>query len=176
MRITKARLAWPLFLVVLVADWLTKRAAELHLAPAGMIHPVLGDVVRLRLSYNRGAAMGLSLGAWSRPVFGALAVVALVVVWRIYRQAARDDWRLGAGCGLLAAGAAGNLLDRLRSPLGVVDFIDLGTGTLRFWTFNVADVGVTAGAAILAALLWSRDGLERERGAPDESQAPAAGA
>ena len=171
MRVTKARLAWPLFLVVLVTDWLTKRAAELSLAPAGMIHPVIGDVVRLRLSWNRGAATGISLGAWSRPVFSALAVVALVVVWRIYRQASRDDWRLGAGCGLLAAGAAGNLLDRLRSPLGVVDFIDLGVGTLRFWTFNVADIGVTAGAAILAALLWSRDGLERAGGAPDESRA-----
>jgi signal peptidase II len=48
----------------------------------------------------------------------------------------------------------GNLLDRLRSPLGVVDFIDVGIGDVRFWTFNVADVGVTVGAVLLAMVLW----------------------
>ena len=55
------------------------------------------------------------------------------------------------------AGACGNLLDRLRSPRGVVDFIDIGIGDVRFWTFNLADVAVFCGAILLAHLLISRD-------------------
>ena len=156
----KERPFWLLLVTLVVTDWVTKRWAELHLAPAGMIHPVLDDVVRFRLGYNRGAAMGLSLGDASRPVFSVLAIVAVVIIARIYRQASRGDWKLGAACGLLMAGAVGNLLDRLRAPLGVVDFIDIGWGTLRFWTFNVADIGVSVGATLIAILLWRRDGLE----------------
>ena len=168
MRATKARLFWPLLAAFLVVDWATKRWAELELAPAGMIHPVVGDLLRFRLAYNRGAATGISLGEWSRPVFSILAVVAVIVLARIYRQAERDDWKLGAACALIIGGAIGNLLDRLRSPLGVVDFIDVGWGTLRFWVFNVADIGVTAGAVVMALLLWRREGLEPARAVSDE--------
>ena len=57
---------------------------------------------------------------------------------------------------LIAGGALGNLLDRLRSVRGVVDFIDVGIGDSRFWTFNVADSGVTCGAILLMLVLWSR--------------------
>jgi len=57
---------------------------------------------------------------------------------------------------LIAAGALGNLLDRLRSARGVVDFIDVGIGDTRFWTFNVADSGVTMGALLLMFVLWSK--------------------
>ncbi len=51
----------------------------------------------------------------------------------------------------------GNLLDRLRSPRGIIDFIDVGIGDARFWTFNVADVGVSIGAVLLAMVLWRED-------------------
>jgi signal peptidase II len=59
---------------------------------------------------------------------------------------------------LAFGGAAGNLLDRIRSPQGVVDFIDIGLGDVRFWTFNVADSAVTIGALALA---WSLSREER---------------
>ncbi len=60
----------------------------------------------------------------------------------------------GAGPRAGLGGAAGNLIDRLRSGRGVVDFIDLGVGSVRFWTFNVADSGVTIGACLLVVALW----------------------
>lgn len=55
---------------------------------------------------------------------------------------------------MVAAGAVGNLLDRIRSVRGVVDFLDVGIGDSRFYTFNVADSFVTVGAILLAILLW----------------------
>ena len=152
----KARAFWPVLLVLLVADCTSKRAAEIMLAPVGVPHEVMGDVVRFQLAYNVGAAMGLTIGRHSRVVFSVMALLAVAVLARLYRRAARDDWRLALALALIIGGAIGNLLDRLRSPLGVVDFIDVGMGGLRFWTFNVADVGVTLGAGLLAALLWRR--------------------
>lgn len=47
----------------------------------------------------------------------------------------------------------------------MVDFIDVGVGTVRFWTFNVADSGVTIGACLLAVVLWME---ERQRLRPRE--------
>jgi signal peptidase II len=61
--------------------------------------------------------------------------------------------------GLAFGGAAGNLIDRIRSTAGVVDFIDIGFGDVRFWTFNLADSAVTIGALVLA---WSLSCEERE--------------
>ena len=120
-------------------------------------------MVRFTLAYNPGAAFSMSLGEYSRFIFGAFAVVALVVLWRLYRMTGRgvragDQLRVIA-LGLAFGGAAGNLIDRLRSPLGVVDFIDIGFGDVRFWTFNIADSAVTVGALALA---WSLSREERE--------------
>jgi signal peptidase II len=66
------------------------------------------------------------------------------------------DRRLVTALALLVGGAVGNLVDRVYSPRGVVDFIDLGIGDARFWTFNVADMGISAGAVLLAITLWRR--------------------
>jgi signal peptidase II len=69
------------------------------------------------------------------------------------RAEPRDGWLIGA-LALLLGGAVGNLIDRVRWNGGVVDFIDVGIGQWRFWTFNVADSAVTVGAILLALVLW----------------------
>ena len=56
--------------------------------------------------------------------------------------------------GLLVAGAVGNVIDRLRSEQGVVDFIEVGVRSYRWPTFNVADSAITVGAIALAVSLW----------------------
>ncbi len=131
-----------------------------------MPHPIIGDVVRFTLAYNPGAAFSMSLGLYSRYIFGGFAIIALVVLWRLYRMTgagARAGDRLRVlALGLAFGGAAGNLIDRFRSPDGVVDFIDIGVGDVRFWTFNVADSAVTIGALVLA---WSLSREERETAA-----------
>ncbi|MEO8624313.1 MAG: signal peptidase II, partial [bacterium] len=120
---------------------MSKLLAERFLAPRYVPHRIIGDAVRFTLAYNPGAAFSMSLGVYSRVIFGGFALVALFVLWRLYRMtssgAREGDLMRIVALGLAWGGAAGNLIDRFRSPLGVVDFIDIGYGAVRFWTFNV---------------------------------------
>lgn len=145
----KARLFWPLLGSLLLADCATKDLVEKHLV-AWVPHEVLGDFLRFTLAYNPGAAMSFHLGPYSRVIFSLAAVVAVTMLALMYRRTeATATWTLVA-LALVMGGAIGNLLDRLRSARGVVDFIDVGVGSWRFWTFNVADIGVSVGAVLLA--------------------------
>jgi len=156
----KAKAFWPLLLLLVFADCTTKRLAEEHLVPEHVPHPVIGDVVRFTLAYNRGAAFNVSLGDYSRVGFTAIAAGVLIALGSVYRTTGAHDRMQAVALALVAGGAIGNALDRLRSPggtyRGVVDFIDIGVGGWRFWTFNLADMGVTFGAILLALLLWRR--------------------
>ncbi len=143
---------WSIFAGTVTADVVTKRVAEARL-PLHVPRDVLGEWIRLTLTYNTGAAMNLSAGGASRVVFTVVASLMLVVIFRMYRRTAHLDVAQAAALALVAAGALGNLIDRLRSARGVVDFIDVGAGDVRFWTFNVADMGVTVGAILLALVL-----------------------
>lgn len=145
----KNRWFWSLAATVLVCDVVTKRIAEQALQPRHVPHDIVGDVLRFTLTYNTGAAFSMSLGDYSRWGFAIMATIVLVVLWRSLATAdVRDAWQ-GAAIGLVSGGALGNLVDRLRHVHGVVDFIDIGLGDVRFWTFNVADMGVTFGAMML---------------------------
>ena len=158
----RSRIFWGAAIGVVILDVVTKLTAEKLLFPPHMPHPVIGDVVRFTLAYNPGAAFSMSLGSASRFVFGAFAVVALVILWRLYRGAKPGEWLKTLAVGLAWGGAAGNLVDRFRSPRGVVDFIDIGVGTWRFWTFNVADSAVTVGAVLLGWVLLQEDRRARQ--------------
>ena len=162
-----ALLFWGTAAAVIVVDQITKLLAERHLIRY-VPREIFGDFVRFTLAYNPGAAFSMSLGENSRYIFGAFALIALFVLWRLYRlsgpaKRAGDRMRILA-LGLAWGGAAGNLLDRIRSPHGVVDFIDVGVSSWnwRFWTFNVADSAVTIGALVLAWSLSREDREERE--------------
>ena len=148
---------WGVAASVLLADAFTKVLAVDRLAPAYLPRPVIGDGVRLTLVYNPGAAFGLHLGAQSRWIFVALTVVALAVLWRLYVDTPLAHRARTLALALVTGGAMGNLLDRLKSARGVVDFIDIGVGAWRWPTFNLADIAVTSGAVLLGWVLWSAD-------------------
>ncbi|MDQ6612952.1 MAG: signal peptidase II [Gemmatimonadota bacterium] len=150
----KAIIFWPVMLFVVMLDVITKTLAVTLLAPSGMPQAFVGNGVRLALVYNPGAAFGLYLGAYSRWIFMALTCGALFILWRLYRHTAVNDRLRLIAVTLVTAGAVGNLLDRIRSDLGVVDFIDIGFGDHRWPTFNVADMAVSGGAFLLAWVLW----------------------
>jgi signal peptidase II len=156
----------PAFLLagIVLADGFTKLMAVDRLAPVHTPHPVIGDVLRWTLVYNPGAAFGLHVGPWSRWIFVVLTFVALAVLWSMYRQSTRDQVVKVLALASIAGGAIGNLIDRLRSARGVVDFIDVGVGAWRWPTFNIADIAVSCGAITLAIVLWRED-VEAERAA-----------
>ncbi|MCI0434326.1 MAG: signal peptidase II [Gemmatimonadetes bacterium] len=145
---------------VLALDMITKLVVQRVMEPYRPIE-IFGDFVRLTFVHNPGAAFGIYFGPYSRGIFLALSLVALAVLAAMYANTpVRAQGRLTA-IALIAAGALGNLIDRLRSTRGVIDFIDVGVGALRWPVFNVADMAVTAGAILLALTLWREDGSRR---------------
>jgi signal peptidase II len=94
---------------------------------------------------NTGALFGLFQD--NALMFGlvSIAVIALIV---IYEARSGTSLYLTITLGLLLGGAVGNMLDRLR--LGyVVDFVDAGIGSTRFYTFNVADSAISLAILLL---------------------------
>ena len=160
---SNARLFWGAAFGVVVLDVITKQLAVRYLFPPHIPHQVIGDVVRFTLAWNPGAAFSMSLGPYSRFIFGGFAMIALFVLWRLYRESKPDERLKPLALGLAWGGAAGNLVDRIFSPMGVVDFIDIGIGDVRFWTFNVADSAVTIGAVSLGWVLLQEDRQQRKR-------------
>jgi signal peptidase II len=116
----------------------------------------------LVLVFNPGAAFSFlaSASGWQREFFIAVAVVASVWVTYLLRRHASET-RFALGLSLILGGAIGNLIDRV--VLGaVVDFLDFHLFGYHWPAFNIADSGITVGAALL---VW--DSLRpREAAAP----------
>jgi signal peptidase II len=153
-----SKAAWFVMVVgsVLAVDLITKLAIQqsLHLYEQVSI---IGDYLRLTYIYNPGAAFGIQLGPHSRAVFMVLSVVALVLLGGMYWNTPIYDRVRLTAISLVCGGAVGNLVDRIRSPHGVVDFLDVGVGDIRWPVFNLADVAVTTGAILLALSLWREE-------------------
>jgi signal peptidase II len=141
--VSAAARAWSLAAILcganVAADQAIKAIVEARLFPGEEVD-VLGPL-GLTLSHNRGVAFGLAGGAGVGLVI--LSVAALVVIAYLF---SRESAKSGAwvAVGLLAGGALGNLADRVRADQ-VTDFIDVGS-----WpAFNLADVAITCGVALL---------------------------
>jgi signal peptidase II len=164
------RLFWGTAAAIVASDVITKLLAESWLARR-LPFAVIGDWVQLRLVYNQGAAFGLDVGANSRWVFFGLAVVALIVLGSMVRSTRPGDRFRLLALALVCGGAAGNLIDRIRSAQGVVDFVDVGVGAWRWPTFNVADSAITVGAIALALSLW-QEGRVHQRAKEAQAAEP----
>jgi len=123
--------------------------------------PILGETLRLTLTHNTGAAFGLFPGA--RATFIAISLVAAAGLMYANHVLGRGDIRRLL-LALVLGGNLGNLVDRLR--LGhVIDFIDVGIGSLRWPVFNLADVAVVAGAVGLGVWVLADGAAARRRAA-----------
>ena len=145
-----SRRRWALFLglaaAIVACDQLAKALVTSQLSPGQSVE-VAGSLLRIVFGQNTGALFGLFKD--NAAMFGlvSLLVIGLIVA---YHARSTPSLYLTVTLGLLLGGAVGNMLDRLR--LGyVVDFVDVGIGTLRFYTFNVADSAISL--AILLLLL-----------------------
>lgn len=143
-------------LVCLGCDQATKSFARETLADRGTIS-LAADTVRFDLALNPGGFM--SLGARLPEPVRQLAFVAIVPLLLLATclmviragLSSRVEW---AALALLASGGIGNWLDRVLQSGVVTDFVSLGFGSLRTGIFNVADVAVMAGAALLLSKAW----------------------
>jgi signal peptidase II len=134
----------------IVIDQITKSIASSSLVDREM-HSYLGDTVRLQLTHNPGAF--LSLGAslpefWRKTLLSAgTSILLLGLLWYVFR---RDHTVLpNVAMALIAGGGISNLIDRLLYDGYVVDFLNMGIGSLRTGIFNVADMQIMAGVGIL---------------------------
>ncbi len=159
---TRTRALLLVALPVLAADVATKRLAVANLEPH-VPHPIVGEAIRLTLTFNRQGVMGLPVGPDARWLLTGLTLVVLVVLARLLRDTSPGERLRAFAIALVMGGACGNLLDHLLSARGVVDFIDVGTSGWRFWTFNVADMAIDTGVALLALALWRAEALARRR-------------
>ena len=146
-----------LVLVMLVAlscvgcDRVTKDMARERLEP-GVRHPVLGDMFRLQYEENKGGmlSVGSELAPGVRFWVFTVSVGTLLSLLLLYASMNRGMPRADRiAMGLVAGGGLGNLIDRLAYDGAVIDFLNVGIGGLRTAIFNVADVAVLAGAAVL---------------------------
>jgi signal peptidase II len=162
MQRSNSGLFWPVLVLVATIDFCTKALAVSRLGLQHVSHQVLGDWLRFTLVYNPGAAFGLHVGEHSRWIFMVLTIIALAILGRLYVATRGGDITRTMSLALVCGGAVGNLIDRVRAPRGVVDFIDIGLGDSRWPTFNIADMAVSLGAFLLAWVLWGED-TETER-------------
>jgi signal peptidase II len=133
----------------LAADLVTKIIAVTQLEPFVSVR-LLGGLLTLRLIRNPGAAFGQ--GQRFTYVFAIAAILVLCfVIIKLVPRIGHPAWAVAIG--LLCAGVAGNLTDRLFRPPGVlrghvIDFLEL-----PYWPiFNVADMCITAAAIMIIFL------------------------
>jgi signal peptidase II len=159
MTITKRIILVFIVLISCVAcDQTTKSVAQSFLSKSE-VRSFLGDTVRLQLAHNQGAFLGLgaTLPEAFRSGLFSVGVGALLLVllgFTLFSKSASTLEILAFS--LLLAGGAGNLIDRVMCGY-VVDFMNIGVGSLRTGIFNVADIAVSAGVlALIADSLYRR--------------------
>jgi len=137
-------------------DQVSKHYATVHLMGAGR-HSFLGDALRLEYAENTGAFLGLgaALPRWARTAL--FSVCTGIMLAACVLAALRRRWpplRL-LGLALVFAGGVSNLVDRVKHG-SVVDFLNVGFGALRTGIFNVADMAIMLGLALVLLGAWSR--------------------
>jgi signal peptidase II len=141
---------WPwlgLALIILIADQFTKTLILGYYQQGDSTH-VLSFFNMVRV-HNSGAAFSFLAGAggWQRWFFTGIGVAAtLFIVWMLRSHAGQKLFAFALAC--ILGGAVGNVVDRVMHGY-VVDFLDFHWGGMHFPAFNVADSGITIGAACL---------------------------
>ncbi|MUM78434.1 signal peptidase II [Pseudodesulfovibrio sp. F-1] len=141
--------------LVVVLDQTTKLwvAATMELWTGFSVIPGFLNLVHVT---NRGAAWGFLASEsieWQRPLFIAITILALGFIGYMLRTTPASDRWMVTGLGLIAGGAVGNLIDRVR--LGaVIDFLDFYIGSFHWPAFNVADCALTVGACCIIVSMF----------------------
>lgn len=143
---------WRLFVglaaAVVLADQATKSVVSAAFS-SGTVLSVVGDIVRIAPRANTGAIFGLFPD--QAALFGVLSVGVLGLIVLYHARSGAAGPLMSVALGLLLGGAIGNLIDRFRFGY-VLDFVDMGIGDLRWYTFNVADAAISLSILLLLVL------------------------
>ena len=135
--------------VVLVLDQLTKYVVEARIRLHDVI-PVIPGFFNLTHVRNKGAAFGVLAdlpASWRSAFFITVTIVAVAVIAMLIRKT--HERLLVTAFSLIAGGAVGNVIDRVRYG-EVVDFIQWYVKSFYWPSFNVADSAISIGVALLA--------------------------
>lgn len=149
--------------IILVLDQLTKYVVEARIRLHEVI-TVIPGFFNLTHVRNKGAAFGILSDLpdfWRSAFFITVTIVAVAMIAALIRKT--HERLLVSAFSLIAAGAVGNVIDRIRYG-EVVDFIQWYVKSYYWPSFNVADSAITAGVALLA--------IEMLFGTNTKSQAP----
>lgn len=134
-----------LFAILVIADQLTKHLAVVRLKNQAAYNLING-ILEFNYLENRGAAFGVLQNQKYFFVFVALIFIGVIVFVLIKVPTQKKYYSLNILLVMIAAGAVGNMIDRVRYDY-VVDFIYLVC--IQFPIFNVADIYVTTATVIL---------------------------
>ena len=145
--------------IIIVFDQITKQYVDANFPVASVRAvpgqaeptPLIDGFVRITKIYNTGGIFGLFGDSALVLALASTVVIGLIVVYQ-WREGIRGPWPLTVALGLLLGGALGNFIDRIRIQ-AVVDFVDMGIGDWRWYTFNVADAAISI--ALLLLILMS---------------------
>ncbi len=163
-RYTRTLLLLAILISTVACDRITKAIASKHLRQSDRIS-LLGDTIRVQYIENPGAFLGLgsSLPRQQRFwLFIVLNTILLAAVFGLLMVEWKMDRTRFIALALLLSGGVGNMVDRLLRNGLVIDFLNLGIGSVRTGIFNVADVAITAGALLLFVRFLQEAGMKKQ--------------
>lgn len=105
---------------------------------------VIGSFLRLKLTYNPYGVFSISFGP--NILYYIFSIIGIIIL--SYIGLSLKDKTSVVVFGIIIGAALGNIFDRLRLDY-VIDFVDMGIGNLRWFTYNLADAFITVGALFL---------------------------
>ena len=150
-------------LLIVLTDQATKYCVDTSMALHQSV-PVLEGFFSLTYVRNPGAAFGFL--ADTSPIFRyfffiIVNLVAMGLILAYIRKAPAEESGMIKALSLIMAGAAGNLIDRIRFG-EVIDFLDVYIGSFHWPAFNVADSAISIGACLLIIQLFKKDKASRK--------------
>ncbi|PIU47649.1 MAG: signal peptidase II [Candidatus Hydrogenedentes bacterium CG07_land_8_20_14_0_80_42_17] len=157
---------WLIIPFIVAFDFLTKRWIEVHYY-LWEVDPIFADIIRFTHVRNSGAAFGIMQGFPN--FFKYITIIALLGIGMHKLLTSNKSFVYHIALGLIMSGACGNLLDRFRHEF-VVDFIDVGFGALRWPAFNIADISISIGVAILLLISFHAESKGKSALEPAEEK------
>lgn len=167
----KMRTLLAVIAVIVPLDQITKSLVVANVERGSYWAPIasLDGFFRITHARNPGAALGFAQGlpVW---VFVIMTTIALVMVYSFFRKLEPHDRLSAVSLALIISGALGNVIDRIARDGEVVDFLQFNLGLFVFPDFNVADMAISIGVALLLldVVTQETEAGVRPKGAPGE--------